>query len=465
MKKARLSKTITGTTEPMPTRHLTKWRSATAALVLFACGSRSDLSGDDGSPGNRTSRDAGTSSPTPFADASALADAPATPPEPSDGSAGDGTGKDPSIASSYLINPAHTGYVDTPSLVPPLTKLWEHDFGRGSSYALIVKGLVYVITGIVTPGFGLTAFDARTGATVWGPINLFSGGSSAFSAHAYDGGRIFTLNGAGQVRAFDAATGASLWKNDLPGGEDAINFNAAPTAYRGIVYVSSTAQVFALDEMSGTRLWTQPIEIGSESAPAVDDDGVFVIHDCPQAYRFDRRTGDVVWSHLTQYCDGGGGASPLLYQGRVYDDNDDVLLDAATGASLGYFALNAPAAFHGGRMFAASGPGIQAIDVASGVVAWSLGGVGGVDFSPIVAGGHVYFVSDEETVHAVDEQTGKEVWSDRNPKFVSEDFESPTGLSAAEGFLAVPNWAGIAVYASSVGDAGMRDAEASDAGP
>src|SRR5579859_6055337 len=43
----------------------------------------------------------------------------------------------PAIASSYLINPEHTGSVEDSMLVPPLRQAWAHDFPGPASYPLI----------------------------------------------------------------------------------------------------------------------------------------------------------------------------------------------------------------------------------------------------------------------------------------------------------------------------------------
>jgi hypothetical protein len=52
---------------------------------------------------------------------------------------------------------------------------------------------------------GLFALDQRTGRSVWGPVVLPTNPSSPKSAlAAYDGGRVFVLQGDNVLRAYDS---------------------------------------------------------------------------------------------------------------------------------------------------------------------------------------------------------------------------------------------------------------------
>lgn len=409
------------------------------ALLLSACG-RSDPALNAAAP------DRGPLAP-PTSDAA-----------PSDAGFSDVTDVVPSIASSYLINPAHTGYVDSPSLVPPLTRLWQREFGNRPSYALIANGRMYVITGSGSPDLGLTAFDPRTGATLWGPYDLYGTGRFNlyhFRAHAYDQGRVFTLNEDGHVHAFDAVTGASLWEADVPSAGQA-EVGSAPTAYRGILYIASTNDVIALDEATGSQLWTQPLGAVGDGAPTVDDDGVYVIRGCrlpPTAYRFDPKSGARAYG-FDSCASAGDEVTPSLYRGVLYGNFDHGNFDIATGYIKTYPTNLQPCAFHNGRRFTYDAQGeLQAHDVANDSVVWFTYLTGGSELAPIGANGRIYVLTDSSTIRAFDEQTGTEVWSDANPGWTTPPKAGGllSGLSAAEGYLVVPYSTGLAVYASSGG--------------
>jgi len=365
---------------------------------------------------------------------------------PSD--AGRGEPPDPTTATAYLINPAHTGAVLDSSLAPPLRRRWDVTFGDTTSYPLIVHGSVYVIVGSRAPAPGLLALDARTGKTIWGPIDL---GESDFNepSLAYDGGRIFTVNGSGLIQAFDAATGLPVWASQLP---YQYSFSSPLTAYRGIVYTGGAGgggTAYAVRESDGALLWTQFVENGDDSSPAVSDDGVYVSYACVQAYSFDRVTGSPIWHHSGP-CEGGGGNTPILYSGKIYARDwasSNLILDAKTGAALGSFTADAPPAFDQGFGFFVSSGSLHATIAATEGAAWSFTGDQGLSTAPVVAGGHVYVGSRYQALFALDERSGKQVWSDDLSDTASSGQYSAIGtMAAAEGILVVPSGQHLVAY-------------------
>ncbi len=430
-------------------------------LLLGACGG-SDLSpgsesppGGDSSGGGGWYYDAGhwpgrpdsggTTGSNPIVDAGGPRDGSADAGKgdaapPSD--AGRGEPPDPTAATAYLINPAHTGAVVDPLLAPPLRRRWDVSFGDATSYPLIVHGRVYVIVGSRAPAPGLLAIDAHTGRALWGPIDL---GQSEFNAPflAYDDGRIFTVNGSGLVQAFDAATGRPIWASQLP---YQYVFSSPLTAYRGIVYTGGAGgggTVYAVRESDGALLWTQFVENGDDSSPAVSDDGVYVSYACIQAYEFDRVTGSPIWHHAGP-CEGGGGDTPILYSGKLYArdwGSSNLILDATSGTALGSFTASAPPAFDQGFGFFVSGGNMHATIAATENSAWSFTGDHALSTAPVVAGGHVYVGSTHPTLFALDERSGKQVWSDD-----LSDTGTIGTMAAAEGILVVPSGQHLVAY-------------------
>ena len=211
-------------------------------------------------------------------------------------------------ATAFLINPAHTGAIDDPSLTPPLARIWDVDLGAEPTYPLIADGRVYAVT---TTG-NVSAFDNRTGDTVWAPAIVSASGGSPMAT--YEGGRLFVLTWGGALSAFDGATGNVLWTYQFPQN---VFFDSPPTAYAGNLYVAHDATLYALDEASGGTLWTANIGGGDYSSPAASAQGVFVAYAGPQVYCVAPETGAPIW-HYAGSESGGGGETPILVGNSLY---------------------------------------------------------------------------------------------------------------------------------------------------
>ncbi len=328
-----------------------------------------------------------------------------------DSDTGGAEGPAPSSASSYLVNPAHTNAVTDPTLAPPLAFLWTASFPEQTiSYPLIAGGRVYLLLGAETSGAGqLVALDETSGATLWGPVDL---DGSTVIGHAYDAERIFALTGDnGMLRAFDAATGQLLWSQFLGSPVWSVG---PPTAYRGIVYVAPSDTVIALDEVTGATLWMATVDGAGGSSPAVSDDGVFVTYGCAETYAFNRTTGGILWHHRPD-CDGGDNPAPAVFGDRVYVFGETsgalVVFDAHTGAVVGSLSSAYYPVFEGTRAFCNLRPSLEAIDLPSGVTAWTFDGDMQLNVTPFAGGGTVYVASDSGKIFGVDEVSGAEVWS------------------------------------------------------
>jgi outer membrane protein assembly factor BamB len=360
-------------------------------------------------------------------------------------------------AVTYQINVKHTGAKATPGVSPPLTIQWSKDLGATVGYPLIAGGKVFVIAGDSSMGkVDLYSLDLLTGTTLWGPI-LIPQDAYWWAAAAYDNGKVFvvpnTTSGVsnGVMYAFDANTGTALWTTILPGQ---YFFTAPPAALNGIVYTSGAGgggTVYAVRESDGTVLWTAGVANGDNSSPVVTGTGVYVSYVCPQTYKFAPRTGALIW-HYSGPCEGGGGATPVLYNGLLYvrdwssslGHNGDIL-NATTGAVVGSFDASFIPAFINKTAFYVQASGIKAVNTTSGTNVWNAVPPSGSSYStpPIVVDGVVYVGTDAGKLLGYRSATGKNV--------VSVDMGSPisaaetgsvgspeSGLAAADGFLLVP---------------------------
>lgn len=344
-------------------------------------------------------------------------------------------------AVAYQGSATHEGDQTSDTLSPPLVQKWSRNLGGAVSYPLIVGGTAYVTVAQSGGGSSLYALNLATGSTQWGPIAL--GGPYSFSGIAYDSGEIFALNYAGILREFDATSGVAGWSVQLPGQ---YSFTSPPTAANGLVYTGgagSGGTVYAVHESDGSIAWTASVENGDDSSPAVTASGVYVSYACDQAYDFDPTTGALIWHH-TSGCEGGGGKTVAVHDGRVYTRDaidGNLVLDASTGALLGAFNASTNPAFDGQLGFFLNGGTLSAA-TESGTTKWSFTGDGHLVTAPIVDDGIVYVGSSSGLLYGLSESTGAVVWSTNvGAGFTAPDEQNAvalTGLAAAQGNLVAP---------------------------
>jgi len=361
------------------------------------------------------------------------------------------------IASTYQIGVDHSGVQSDAALAPPLAARWVATLDGTPSYPVIAAGKVFVTTwsGVANSGPTLWALDQATGTVVWShPLP----GPFGFGAAAYDHGLVFAVDFEGQLAAFDAATGAQQWSLQLPGQSQS---TSPPTAVNGVVYVGAAGSggtLYAVDERTGAVLSTNTVWNGDHSSPAVSGGSVFVSYACNQAYGFATTTLQLLW-HYTTSCEGGGGKTAVVANGRVYtrDSFGDLILDAVSGSLLGTYATAAaaPAVDQSTMFVLASGstPTLTAQNLADGSTRWSFAGDGQLDTAPIViatgAGEYVLAGSASGMLYALDAVTGNQTWSTNVGAKIPAPDEQNTpplaGLGAGHGLVVVP--AGNSLYA------------------
>jgi outer membrane protein assembly factor BamB len=356
-------------------------------------------------------------------------------------------------ATAYQLNAAHTG-TTSDTFSAGAVRQWSVNLGSPASYPLIVGNQVFVTAGgsNTSSATSLYALDATTGAIEWGPVAL--GGAYWWSGLTYDGGRVFTVNGSGQMQAFDAATGALGWTIQLPAQS---SFSSAPTASNGIVYTGgagSGGTVYAVDEATGSVLWTAAVMNGDDSSPAVSSSGVYVSYACGQTYDFDPSSGKLLW-HRATTCSGGGGKTPVLANGRLYvrDSQFPGVLDAAAGNLLAPFAASGPApAVTTTTVFDLQNGTLTATGTTPGSSTnWSFSGDGTLSSAPLVAGDAVIVAGTSGAVYALSASTGSVLWSASAGSGVAAPDEQNvshplTGLAASGGLLVVPAGTGLVAF-------------------
>jgi outer membrane protein assembly factor BamB len=247
--------------------------------------------------------------------------------------------------------------------------------GEGRIFTIDTRAVVRAIS----PENGATLWQAQVRGANAPEGALFGGGV------AYDNGRIYATNGAGDAAALDAKTGALVWRV-RPGGP----LRGAPTVANDNVYVvTQDNQLFALNPANGATRWSGSgaVEIAGilgASSPAAAQGTVVAGFSSGElnAYRYEN--GQNLWqdalartsisTSVTQLSD--IDADPVIDSGRVY----------AVG--------------QGGRMVA--------IELITGQRVWEIN-VAGIS-TPWVAGDWIFVVTDDARLLALSRTTGGIRW-------------------------------------------------------
>jgi len=318
-------------------------------------------------------------------------------------------------AVAYQINPAHSGSMTfAAGFSAPLKQIWTKNLGVTLSYPVIADGLVFVEGSDNT----ITALSVATGAQVY--KKLVGGGSYGLlfdgMGPAYDNGKFFVLNSSGLLMAFISTTGKPSWSAQMP---EQYLFSSAPSASNGFVYTGgagSGGTVYAVNETNGALAWTQGVENGDDSSPAIGGDGIYVAYPC-QYYKFDPLSGKTDW-HDSEGCDGGGGATPIYFSGRIYlldFPSGNYTLSAKTGTIVGSFggyppAFTIDAKGHKIGVSLDSGT-LRGWDVGTQNILWSFAGDGQLSTTPIIVNDLAIEGSQSGEVDALGLAEGRKLWS------------------------------------------------------
>ncbi len=309
-----------------------------------------------------------------------------------------------------------------------LRQVWKVSAGSGSSSRgrlsaapIVAGGKVFTLDA----AGNVSAFNASSGGKLWSvsitPKNEksnegFGGGL------AYDGSRLVVTTGYGTVVGIDPGNGAILWNKTM--GRPIRN---SPTATGGKVYfVSTDNALYALNASDGHEVWRarglpQTATLLSNASPAVGGGHVVAPFPAGDIVAFEPGSGKAAWREsLTRSSDTsaagilGDPARPVIDRGMVF------------------------AVSHGGRLIAtseSSGARVWTRNVASTQMPWVAGdsvfvvdtsgklmalsrGDGEIRWAnslpqstrwngPVLAGGKLWLVSGEGLLVGVDARTGQ----------------------------------------------------------
>ena len=282
----------------------------------------------------------------------------------------------------------------TPALV------WAVNIGAGNGRRQRITASPVVAGGAVFVMDALTHVSAVSlgGSLLWQAditAEFDRGGAQSGGGLAAGDGRVYATTGYGEVVALDAASGAVVWRHRL--GSPAAG---APGLGGGKVFVmSADGTGWALDAASGKELWTLPaaenvLAADTGAGPAVTASNVIFPFAVGVMAAAGRDTGEGLWM----------AAITGNRLGRAYANSGDITGDPVVTGGVVYAGTQA------GRT--------GAFREDTGEMIWTA--EEGAVNPPLVTGGSVFVVNDEDKLVRLDAATGARVWAVPMPYFTAK---------------------------------------------
>ncbi len=215
-------------------------------------------------------------------------------------------------------------------------KAWEAS-GLGEGYASFSASNGNLFTQGQRSGKQyLIALDQQTGAKAWetenGPAYDDSRGSGPRGTPTVDGGRIYTLSGAGHLLCVDAATGAVFWRVDLlrrfGGSNIRWGISESPLIDGEKIIVSpggAGAGVVALNKADGELIWkSESDEPGYSSAVTAVIGGVkqYILLTGEAGVGLRASDGRLLWRYARVSNRTANVATPIVSGDKVFLSSD-----------------------------------------------------------------------------------------------------------------------------------------------
>lgn len=258
-------------------------------------------------------------------------------------------------------------------------ELWRQDIRIPVRAApLVANGKLY----ITTTDSKLFALDAATGDVIWEDQGVSEGASFlASAAPVYQDGLLAVPYPSAELNVLTADEGTQLWSDVLAmtkRNAAASNFSGvggAPVMAGNAIYAVSTAGVLSAYRLdNGFRVWERPIS--SANRPWLSGNTLFVLATDGRLIALNRLDGRIYWiSKLPAYEVEEKRLHPYRWSGPVLVD-DTLYIVGAHGVMKRFNAL--------------SGVESEALDIADDVMT-----------APVVAGGRMYLLSKDATLHVI----------------------------------------------------------------
>lgn len=335
---------------------------------------------------------------------------------------------------------------------------WKADLpGRGLSCPVLAGGRVYVTacSGLEGARLHVLCFDERTGRKLW-ERQLWATGNTgchpktcmAAPTPVADGRRVYALFATADLACFDR-DGGLLWYRSLVGDyptvANQVGMAASPVLWRDVLIVPmdnvGDSFLAGIDARTGKNLWKTPRErtINWTTPLLLDNAGRpdVLFQNGGELIAYDPATGAKRWSHKA----GGPIPSPALAEGLVLVPGGELLAlrpGGDQGPAQVVWKTNklrsgyASPLYYQGRVYNVTDANVlAAADARTGKPLESARVKGPVSASPVAADGKIYVLAEDGTTTVVE--------TSDPPKVLASNKLDGT-------FLATPAIAGGAIY-------------------
>ncbi|MGE5506465.1 MAG: PQQ-binding-like beta-propeller repeat protein [Actinomycetota bacterium] len=337
---------------------------------------------------------------------------------------GTGSGSRRKLLGQPIVAEGKVFTVDASSKVTAVAardgdEIWDTELTPSDEDEIYTSGGIAYEDGVLFVGTGfaqVVALDAGSGKILWrqtvsGPVR---------GAPTVRGGRVFTITVDNQTHALSAEDGSVLWTHSgiseaaslLAGNSPAVDGNIVVVPY-------SSGELFALRVENGSVLWqdslstirrTQTVASMTDirGRPVIDRGRVYAIGNADQLVCIDLRTGRRLWEKEI-----GGLQSPWIagdYLFLVTNNSEVVALEAKSGRIVWVTQMQvwedeedrkgrlmwAGPVLVSDRLIVSSSTGkLVALSPYTGTVLGIDEAPDGVTIPPAVAGGSLYFLTDD----------------------------------------------------------------------
>jgi outer membrane protein assembly factor BamB len=243
------------------------------------------------------------------------------------------------------------------------------------------------------------------------------------SSPAVANGRLIVGVSNGEILALNSTTGEKLWSYDTGAGSNSIW--GSPAIDSGRVYIGTRDRnLYCLNETTGALLWAYLTGDEIDSSPLVSDGEVFFGSHDGKLYCLNANDGALIWNFT---IDGGFYSSPAIWNNAVFigsiatyatDPSKFYAINASTGVKIWDYdttelGIDSSPAVDDGKVFFASGMGkVYCLNATTGALIWNTPGViSFVRSSPAVANGRVFIGDANSKFYCFNASTGSSIWN------------------------------------------------------
>lgn len=305
----------------------------------------------------------------------------------------------------------------------------------------------------------LTALQATANAQTLWKVSTGNSDKAYVRLYPYVDEALVIVAGGGSASAWDKRTGASIWKTPI-----SEEITGGVNGGEGLIFLgSSEGSAIALDRQTGKVRWIEHLNSEVLSVSAASKGRVIFRTGDGQLSGLSTQTGEIVWQQIreTPALSLRGAGIPLIVSGAVvagFDNGTVTAFDVETGTGLWEAILSVPRGSSdvdkiidvdgrikpvGSALFAASYNGqIAGIRLQDGALGWSqpYSSYAGVDAD---ASG-LYSTDVEGNLWKINPQTGAPIW-----KMDDLQRRTPTAPTILGSYLVVGDYAGYVHWINS----------------